>query len=149
MKTIRILEGEDTITALDWCRPLSIAPLGYDDCVVFESMGRPINNAKWVQVRYVLGPCWWGKTVEYITENMDYQRYEFVAGDIPDLHKLDVSKFRSFDSFYLNPSNKCEAVRDLTLEQVLKLRLCIQCGSKLEYFPFGSYCPKCEGDIKL
>jgi hypothetical protein len=48
---------------------------------------------KWVPVRYVVGSCWIGKTVEEFSTDYDYSEYEYAIGDIPAAHILDMSKY--------------------------------------------------------
>lgn len=100
MIQISILEDDDIILACDYCRPLSIS---YDgDCVFTKATysGTPINNMKWVEVRYVLGPCWYGKPVNKYNihpNNPFNTKYEFARGFLPKEHLLNVKDFKHLD----------------------------------------------------
>ncbi len=95
MKTIQILEDNDCIELNDWCRPLSLCTMsgGMSDSYSFKSCysGRPENNVEWVLVKHVFGTCWAGKTVATITKEIS--KYEFVRGDIPTSHRLDMTDY--------------------------------------------------------
>lgn len=92
MKTINILEENDTIDPEDWCRPLILISMsgGLSDSYAFTNCysGLPENNVKWVKVRKVFGECWFGKKVKEVLENLPL--YEFVRGDIPKSHLLTI-----------------------------------------------------------
>ncbi len=100
MKTVLILENTDTIGPEDWCRPLSIVSMGggHSDYYSFKSCygGTPENNAKWVKVKSVIGECWFGKTVNAFQTAL-HRPYEFVRGDIPEGHILDMGNYNSID----------------------------------------------------
>lgn len=91
MTSLLLLEPQDTVLPTDWCRPLAIISDdgGRSDEYSFTNIysGRPINNAKWVRVRDVFGPCWYGKTVQEIESRTEAQ-YECVRGDPPKNHQL-------------------------------------------------------------
>ena len=91
MVGILVLEDDDKILDSDYCRPLSIS-YSLGDNVYTESTygGTPINNMKWVEVRYVFGKCWYGKTVGQLNKKA-ITKYEFIRGVIPKSHLLDVS----------------------------------------------------------
>ena len=102
MIQIQILEENDKILSCDYCRPLSISYGEFSDNVHLTSpySGSPINNMKWVEVKYVLGKCWFGKTVkEYHNHptNPFITKYEFARGFLPKEHLLDVSKHTPLD----------------------------------------------------
>ena len=87
MKTIYILEGQDQVQDNDWMRPLHIISMsgGRSDYYDFSPTN---NNAKWQQVKYCLGKCWHGRTVNEIDAAFDeFNHYEFVRGDVPLSHR--------------------------------------------------------------
>ena len=92
MKQVFILESDDLIRLDDWCRPLSIESMsgGQSDYYSFKSCytSCPENNAEWTRVSAVIGECWLGKTVAQY--NRVGCKYEFVRGDIPQSHKLNM-----------------------------------------------------------
>lgn len=92
MLTVHILTGSDTVNPDDWCRPLDIVSMsgGHSDYYSFTNQytGAPENNAKWVQVKFILGKLWHGLTVAEIEKGLGkYCHYEFVRGAIPNAHK--------------------------------------------------------------
>lgn len=95
MKHIYMLELSDLVEPTDWCRPLKIISMsgGHSDHFSFKSCysGRPENNSKWVQVKHIFGKCWMRKSVNNI--NKIGIPYEFIRGDIPQNHKLNLKKF--------------------------------------------------------
>ena len=99
MIKVSILEEDDIIYAEDWCRPLQIVSMngGHSDYYSFRSCysGTPENNAEWVKVKHVIGSCWFGKKVKEL--NRDGARYEFLRGDVPISHQLDM---RGYSSLY-------------------------------------------------
>jgi hypothetical protein len=102
MKTVNILELDDVIDPEDWCRPLQVVSMsgGYSDHYSFQSQytGAPENNVKWVKVKYILGKGWHGQTVrQYNICMRQFGTYEFVRGDIPDSHKLNLNDYRVTD----------------------------------------------------
>lgn len=94
MKTVQLLEANDTIEATDWCRPLQLMSMsgGFSDSYAFESCytGHPENNAKWLQVLQIFGEGWVGKTVKDI--NNEGIPYEILRGDIPETSKYGKTK---------------------------------------------------------
>lgn len=103
MKTVQILELDDIIEPEDWCRPLQIVSMngGHSDYYSFESCytGAPENNVEWVKVKYILGKGWHGKPVREYTNAMSKfgYRYEFVRGDVPQSHKLNLKGYTITD----------------------------------------------------
>ena len=100
--SIQLLEENDTVSPEDWCRPLSITSMngGHSDYYSFESEygGGPINNAKWVKVKYILGKPWHGCTVKQIDRVLGkYTKYEFVRGNIPQRSRLTLSGYTITD----------------------------------------------------
>jgi hypothetical protein len=96
MRTIKILDKDDVITVETFCRPLGVTYESSHSSAVLERAtysGMPINHMKWVPVRYVLGSCWIGKTVEEFSTDYDYSEYEYAIGDIPAAHILDMYKY--------------------------------------------------------
>lgn len=91
MKTLKLLEAHDPVLPDDWCRPLELMTMsgGMSDSMSFTSpyTGAPENNAKWVQVKFIFGPCWFGLPVGTLLD--DLPPYEFVRGDMPLAHCLD------------------------------------------------------------
>ena len=88
MITIPLLEADDRVDPEDWCRPLSIRSMsgGHSDGYSFQCQysSKPENNAEWVQVKYILGKPWHGKTVKQIDKAMgNYVKYEYARGLIP------------------------------------------------------------------
>lgn len=96
---VELLLPTDEICPTDWCRPLSIISMsgGHSDHYSFRNTysGTPENNAKWVQVKATIGQCWFGKTVgEYNRALKDCgAEFEFLRGDIPYTHKLNMSGY--------------------------------------------------------
>ena len=92
MKTLKLLEAHDTVLPEDWCRPLELETMsgGMSDSMSFTSAysGRPENNAKWIRVKFIFGPCWYGQPVAELNGD-DATPYEFVRGDLPLAHCLD------------------------------------------------------------
>lgn len=102
MKTVEILELDDLIDPEDWCRPLQIVSMsgGHSDYYSFQSCytGAPENNAKWVKVKFILGKPWHGKSVmEYNKAMSKFGTYEFVRGEIPTSHKLNLKDYNVTD----------------------------------------------------
>jgi len=99
MKTVQILESSDTILPTDWCRPLCITSMS-GDFYSFKSQysGVPENNAMWVRVQCVIGKCWHNKTINEL-EKAGLTPYEFVRGDIPDSHKLNMNGYVDISEF--------------------------------------------------
>lgn len=109
MKHIFLLEENDIIQSDDWCRPLYLISMngGYSDYYSFEChfSGTPINNTKWCQVKRIFGDNWNGKTVaEFRKTNDEFQKYEFVRGDIPLEHVVEntQSENKSLYKMYLD-----------------------------------------------
>ena len=100
MKTVVILEPHDIITPDCWCRPLVLQTMsgGMSDSMSFKSCysGTPENNTKWVRVTDQAGPYWIGKTV---AEFNDLMPYEFIVGDPPEKHCLDMRGYSSMRKF--------------------------------------------------
>lgn len=103
MRTVQILEDDDTVFATDWCRPLQIISMsgGHSDYYSFECCysGRPENNAKWCRVHQVLGDVWFGKSVKEITHAI--MPYEFMRGNIPKDHQYGDTKPELKEEYYL------------------------------------------------
>lgn len=101
MKAVNILEPHDTITATCWCRPLVLQTMGggMSDSISFKSCysGTPENNAKWVRVVDQIGPHWIDKTVAEFNESMSY---EFILGDPPREHRLNMSDYSSMSDLH-------------------------------------------------
>lgn len=103
MKTVQILEADDCVDPEDWCRPLQIVSMngGHSDYYSFQSCytGAPENNVEWVKVKYILGKGWHGKPVREYTNAMSKfgYRYEFVRGDVPQSHKLNLKGYNVTD----------------------------------------------------
>jgi hypothetical protein len=108
MIDVQILEPHDTIQPTDWCRPLTLVSMsgGMSDSYSFRSMysGTPENNVKWVPVQAQLGSVWFGQTVDSF--NCDgMQPYEFVRGDIPKSHQLDMRGYTDISKSVLYNSH--------------------------------------------
>jgi hypothetical protein len=103
MKTVEILELDDLIEPEDWCRPLQITSMsgGHSDYYSFSSQytGAPENNVKWVKVKFILGKPWHNKSVrEYNNAMRKFgYTYEFVRGDVPQSHKLNLKDYNVTD----------------------------------------------------
>lgn len=101
MKAVNILEPHDIITAACWCRPLVLQAMsgGMSDSMSFKSCysGTPENNVKWVRVVDQTGPHWIGKTVAEFNEFMPY---EFILGDPPEKHRLNMRDYSSMKKFH-------------------------------------------------
>ena len=89
MISIQILEPNDIVKATDWCRPLLLVTMcgGHSDYYSFESdySGTAQNNVKWVRIRDVFGPRWFGKAAKEFSK---YTPHEIVRGSIPKKHQL-------------------------------------------------------------
>lgn len=98
MIDVAILEFDDKVLPDDWCRPLALYTMsdGMSDGLSFKSQysGTPENNVKWVKVKHVFGECWDYKTVIEIANSLGI-RYEFVRGNIPITHRLDMSDYNT------------------------------------------------------
>ena len=102
MITLQLLEASDRVEPNDWCRPLSLTTMsgGYSDSYSFKSQysGAPENNVKWVQVKYILGKGWIGKTVEQIDRGLgQFVKYEFVRGKLPVRSRLSLKDYNLTD----------------------------------------------------
>ena len=99
MRQVLILEDNDTVEPTDWCRPLTLTTMsgGHSVALSFENMfsGTPQNNTKWVQVQDVFGPNWFYKTAQELN-NYGGSAHEFVRGDVPAAHQLDMKGYNSF-----------------------------------------------------
>lgn len=99
MRTIQFLEDSDTLKPDDWCRPLELSTMsgGRSDDMSFRNQysGTPENHAKWVQVKHVIGKIWHGRTVADFNAPSHATRHEFVRGDIPETHRLDMRGYAS------------------------------------------------------
>lgn len=98
MITAQFLQNDDVIHPDDWCRPLQLVTMsgGLSDSMSFKSMysGTPENNVRWVRVKDVLGPRWKGCTKKEVNSS-GFTPYEFVRGDVPPSHELDMEGYRS------------------------------------------------------
>jgi len=94
MRTVAILEDGDTIEPTDWCRPLQLTSGGYSDGISFRNCysGTPENNVKWVLAKNILSASWIGKTVHDLAVCLG-ERYEFVRGDVPLQHRLNMKDY--------------------------------------------------------
>lgn len=102
MITIQLLEADDAVDPEDWCRPLSLRSMsgGHSDGYSFRCQysGKPENNVEWVQVKYILGNPWYGRTVKQIDLALGkYVKYEFVRGDMPERSQLDLTGYTIID----------------------------------------------------
>ena len=97
MRQLLMLGEGDAVLPTDWCRPLELQTMGggHSDALSLRNMysGLPENNVKWVRVRDVFGPAWYHATVSSITKAG--LSYEFVRGEIPESHQLDMSDYTS------------------------------------------------------
>lgn len=106
MRTVEILEKDDRVLMTDWCRPLSLCTMsdGHSDSMSFKSnyAGTPENNAKWCPVGAIFGSLWENSTVEAF--NKIGKHYEFVRGDIPKSHHLDMRDYTDLRTILNKPS---------------------------------------------
>lgn len=99
MIMVQMLEADDLIAPLDWCRPLSIVSMsgGHSDYYSFRNQytGCPENNSEWVRVKCVVGPRWFGHTVkEYNKMSSQYgYPFEFIRGEVPKKHRLNMKGY--------------------------------------------------------
>ena len=106
MLSLQMLEADDRIQPWDWCRPLhlhTMSPQG--DGYSFRSCygGGPENNLKWCLVQDVLGPVWRGAKVRDITR---VTHMEFVRGNIPKQHRLNMKSFHSLAHLWEHPHGR-------------------------------------------
>jgi hypothetical protein len=98
MITLQLLEPIDLLQPNDWCRPLVICSMsgGTSDHYSFRNAysGAPENNAKWVRAHEIFGPCWMGQPIGAM-KSQDMTPYEFVRGDMPKAHQLNMRPYRS------------------------------------------------------
>lgn len=83
MRTIQVLDGNDTIESGDWVRPLELTG---DHSTENVYSGLPENNSKWCSVD-IYCPFWVGKS----TANFDKAlrlSHEFIRGEISESHKI-------------------------------------------------------------
>ena len=103
MINLQLLEDSDILTGEEWCRPLWLVTMsgGMSDNYSFRSQygGTPENNLKWVQTKHVFGALWFGRTLGEVRKELlsKFTEYEFVVGDIPKEHQLDMRKYNSID----------------------------------------------------
>lgn len=95
MKTIYLLDLNDTFDMEDWCRPLYLTTdFTQSDEIHTTSLysGSPQNNLKWTKVKNVFGDIWQGRQIgEYFEKHPmcpGLITYEFAKGDIPKDHIL-------------------------------------------------------------
>lgn len=102
MITVQILENDDTILPSDWCRPLELVSMsgGHSDSYSFQNCysGTPENNVEWVRADAIFGEVWFTAlretTAGYLSKKLDKQ-YEFVRGDVPKSHRLNMKGYSS------------------------------------------------------
>lgn len=101
MRSILMLEPHDIIRQECWMRPLQLQTMsgGMSDSMSFKSCysGVPENNVKWVRVVDQIGPHWIGKTVAEFNKLMPY---EFVIGDPPAAHQLNMRDYSSMRKYH-------------------------------------------------
>ena len=106
---VELLLPTDEIRPTDWVRPLEIISMsgGHSDYYSFKNVysGTPENNAKWVQVKCTIGKFWFGKTVGEYNRAMHNcgTQYEFLRGDIPYSHKLNMSGYTDLSTMEEHP----------------------------------------------
>lgn len=102
MIAVGILEDHDILEPTDWCRPLQIVSMsgGHSDYYSFRNTysGTPENNAEWCRVKSVIGKPWIGLPVGEYNKGMADMglRWEFVRGNIPKSHQLDMQDYTDF-----------------------------------------------------
>ena len=84
MISVNILEPNDQVESTDWCRPLMI-DASNQVCTID---GHPKNNPKWAPVALVIPKHLHGQSL--ITIRCAGLPYEFIRGNPPDHHKLDM-----------------------------------------------------------
>lgn len=141
MKNVSILEDADKLQADDWCRPLGLITMGggQSDYYSFRSVysGQPENNLRWVRFGHVFGAVWHGKTAKHINDAVTAkgsQGYEFLRGEIPEDHKLDLS-----DYIVLKYNQHCSACGGEG-----KIYTSRYGGNDPDVWPIGE-CEACEG----
>lgn len=98
MISIEILEDHDIVEPHMLCRPLFLSYA--DSGSIFteaEYGGSPTNNLKWVPVRVVLGPPWWGKSLLVIREACHWN-YEVIDSPLalPSRHLLNYDRSKAW-----------------------------------------------------
>lgn len=105
MITVQFLQNDDVIDPEDWCRPLQLVTMsgGMSDSMSHKSMysGTPENNVRWVKVKDVIGPRWKGCTKKEVNSS-GFTPYEFVRGDVPPSHQLDMDHYNSYADLWEN-----------------------------------------------
>lgn len=84
MTPIQILESQGAVFYSDFCRPLSIDAKS----ATCDSEGYPTNFTKWAPVGLVIPKYFHGLKVESL--HQEGYKFEFVRGDSPDDHRLDI-----------------------------------------------------------
>ncbi len=98
MKQIMLLDNTDIVLPTDWCRPLSLTLSKFgalsEPDLSSKHLGTPINNTKWVQAAKIFDPAWFEmeSTVQSFSISLNY---EFVRGDIPESHQLDIARYNT------------------------------------------------------
>jgi hypothetical protein len=89
MRTIEMLDLDDTLQEDDWVRPIVFLPFSTQGEIAVNSTscysGRPINHPKWIRARRIFGECWFGKKIRKVDSK---QEYEFIRGDVPSAHQF-------------------------------------------------------------
>jgi len=95
MIQIQLLEEDDIINPTDFCRPLSLQYSEFSNSIFTKATysGSPINNMKWCRVQFILGKCWHGKKIKEYNSKDSIRKLEFVRGQIPDSHLLDMDGY--------------------------------------------------------
>lgn len=95
MIQIQLLEEDDVINPTDFCRPLSLEYSEFGDSIFTKATysGSPINNMKWCRVRFILGNGWMGKKIKEYNSKDSITKLEFVRGQIPDSHLLNMEGY--------------------------------------------------------
>jgi hypothetical protein len=97
MIAIQLLEDTDIMMADDWCRPLNLRTMSpCSDYYSFKSCydGRPENNVQWCKVIHAFGSGWIGKPIGDYSSRKNIIPYEFVRGNMPVKHQLDMRHYK-------------------------------------------------------
>ena len=101
--TIQILDDSDIIKETDYMRPINESMNDFGNSYINEKScygGCILNHFKWVQVKYILGPVWFGRPIKDLYEGVNHPRYEFVRGQVPIKHTLKYKFVKGSKEWY-------------------------------------------------
>lgn len=110
MKPVLILEDNDEVLKTDLCRPLLIDATG-SNC---DSQGYAKNHAKWVPVALSVPEYFHGLKVESL--RIEGYNFEFIRGQVPDSHKLDMRLYPAKAPDLKKPETKWATANAYTLK---------------------------------